>query len=200
MSVKFWPWICTYTFGLNMCISLVWWIRWTRKCGPPFWLWSGSMVSRWMPSRSGNFWLWRLRCGFMLRMVTAVLIKLTAHLLFLTVCRLKSDICPHLVFSVNAFFVFLFQQHVWQSVWKLEMFCWVATCKKKNWASGIYVKLASPSGWCTGADLLNPTVFTAVTFYHKYVHNHHFHWTTIIAWRRHDSNGMTKFTENFKKK
>lgn len=44
-------------------------IRWSRTCGPPFWLWSGFMVSRWMLRRSGSFWLWRLCPGCELRKV-----------------------------------------------------------------------------------------------------------------------------------
>lgn len=68
-----WP-HSTQRYFYVLLFSLICWIRRTGKCGPPFWLWSGSMVSRWMRRKSGSFWLWRLCPGSALRTVIIIVI------------------------------------------------------------------------------------------------------------------------------
>ena len=111
-------------------ITLIWCVRWTRKCGPPFWLWSGFVASRWMLRKSGSFWLWRLLHGSVLRMVTTIMISIQHNICYLPTFSL---LCWWLVLC------FLFQHHVWQSVWKQEMLCWVATCRKTPWGSEVFI-------------------------------------------------------------
>ncbi len=124
------------------------------KCGPPFWLWSGFMVSRWMLKWSGSFWLWRLRHGFVVKMVTTVMITSAGLLIF-------SSVCSFPIVSLLLFVCFSFQQHVWRSVWKLQIFCWVATCRKTSWASELFSKPSSSSGLmhCTRNTVLQPWFF-----------------------------------------
>lgn len=67
--------------------------------------------------------------------------KQNADVLFLAVCAL----CPPSVSSAHDL-CFIFQHHVWQSVWKLEILFWVAVCRKMLWGSEVSVELISPSG------------------------------------------------------
>ena len=76
--------------------------------------------------------------------------------------------------SNDGFFCVFSQHHVWQSVWKLEMHCWVARCRKIHWGFEVFVKLAFPS------RLVHRSRFTPSCIYFINIECHYFALSTFM--------------------